>query len=197
MPYLKQVTIKGNKYYYLFHTVREGDKYKKLSRYIGKEKPSKDELERMKREFHAKRQPAKKMKARPNVVAILQELQKKNGYLTNEEMIRVSKEKNIPGVNIYGVATFYSQFKLKKSGKYIISVCRGTACHVKGSDKLLQYLEEIIGIKTGETTEDGKFTLECVNCIGACAKAPAMMINDEVYGELDKTKVKKIIEALK
>jgi NADH-quinone oxidoreductase E subunit len=201
MPYLKQVTINNNEYYYLFHTVRVGDKFKKLSKYVGKNKPSDNELGRLKKEFlkEINKEPVEFEEEVPkvNVVEELQDLQDKEGYLSKESMIKISKEKDIPGVKLYGVATFYSQFRLKQKAKNTISVCRGTACHVKGSDSLLEYLEEILEIKSGQTTKDGKINLECVNCIGACAKAPAIMVNDEVYGELTKEKVKKIIEGLK
>jgi NADH-quinone oxidoreductase E subunit len=132
-----------------------------------------------------------------NVVAILQELQKSKGYLEKEDIIQIAKQLQIPAVHMYGVATFYSMFKLHKPGKYIISMCRGTACHVKNSLALLNYLEEALKIKPGQTTKDGKISLETVNCIGACAKAPAMMINNIVYGELTKEKIKKIISELK
>ena len=200
MPYLKKVTINDNEYYYLFHTVREGEKFRKLSKYVGKVKPSESELEKLRNMFlsEIKKEPfeAEKEEKRPNVVAILQDLQEEKSYLSKEDMINLSKKLEIPGVDIYGVATFYSQFRLKPSGKYIVSICRGTACHVKNSYALLQYLEEILGIKAGQTTKDGKITLECVNCIGACAKAPAMMVNDVVYGELDKKKIKKVIEGM-
>ncbi|MBU0615849.1 MAG: NAD(P)H-dependent oxidoreductase subunit E [Nanoarchaeota archaeon] len=133
----------------------------------------------------------------PNIVALLQDLQEKEGYLSKESMIKLSQELDIPGTDIFGVATFYSQFKLKKRGKFIVSICSGTACHVKNSNSLLKFLEELLEIKPGETTKDGNITLECVNCIGACAKAPAVMINDEVFGDLTKIKLKKIIKELK
>lgn len=132
-----------------------------------------------------------------NVVSLLQELQAEHGFLPAEEMIALSKRLKVPGVNIFGVATFYSQFKLSKPGKYIVSVCSGTACHIKNSGELLKHAEQVLGIKRGQTTSDGKITLETVNCLGACAKAPAMMINDVVYGELSKEKLKKILEGLK
>lgn len=132
-----------------------------------------------------------------NVVELLQDLQEKKGYLPKQDMINLSKKNNIPGVFVNGVATFYSQFNLKPHGRYNISVCRGTACHVKNSLSLLQYLEELLNIKAGNTTPDKRFTLNTVNCIGACAKAPAMMINGTVYGELTKPKLKQIIESLR
>ena len=157
------------------------------------------ELRRIKKEFLAeiKNKPKENEEKKPNVVAILQDLQEKEGYLSKESMMELSKESGIPGVDIYGVVTFYSMFKLKQQGKYKVAICTGTACHVKNSDFLLKYLEELLDIKTGETTKDGKFTLEAVNCIGACAKAPAMMINEEVFGELTKEKTKEIIDNLK
>src|SRR3989338_4296622 len=142
MPYLKQVTISGNNYYYLFHTIREGEKYKKVSKYLGKEKPSDSDLEKLKADFLAeiKKEPktAEEKETPPNVVALLLDLQEKKGYLSKEDMIALSKEMDIPGVSIYGVATFYSQFRLTKPGKYTISICRGTACHVKNSESILE-----------------------------------------------------------
>ncbi|MBU0628181.1 MAG: NAD(P)H-dependent oxidoreductase subunit E [Nanoarchaeota archaeon] len=201
MPYLKKVNINNNDYYYLFHTVRDGDKFRKLSKYIGKEKPDEKELEKLRKDFlkeiHKLPEEKKEEVKKPNVVAILQDLQEEKGFLSREDMIKISKEMGIPGVDISGVATFYSQFRQTKPGKYKISMCTGTACHVKNSGALLSYLEELLGIKAGQTTKDEKITLEFVNCIGACAKAPAMMINNTVYGELDKKKVKKIVESLK
>jgi NADH:ubiquinone oxidoreductase subunit E len=201
MPYLKKVNIHGNDYFYLFHTVRQDGKFHKLSKYLGKEEPSPENLEKLKKDFLSEIKNQASVsdsghQAALNVVAILQDLQTKKGYLPEEDIILISKELGIPTVDLFGVATFYSQFKLHKPGKYIIAMCRGTACHVKNSLSLLQFLEEELDIKSGHTTADGKFTLETVNCIGACAKAPAMMINNTVYGELTKEKVKKIIQSL-
>jgi NADH:ubiquinone oxidoreductase subunit E len=127
----------------------------------------------------------------------LQDIQEKNGYLPAEELLRLSKDCDVPGVNIYGVATFYNQFRLNKPARYIVSICRGTACHVNNSEALLQYAEELLGIKAGESTKDGSITLEIVRCIGACAKAPAMMINGTVYGNLTQEKLKEILLSLK
>jgi len=198
MPYLKEVSIHGHKYFYLFHTIRKDDKFKKISKYIGKEKPSEEKLETLKKQFldelHNKHPDHISHKI--NVVAILQELQEKKGFVQKEDIIQLSKQLDIPAVNFYGVATFYSQFKTHKPGKYLISVCSGTACHVKNSQSILDYVQEMLKIKPGQTTGNAKFTLETVNCIGACAKAPAMMINKVVYGELTKEKVKKIISEL-
>jgi NADH:ubiquinone oxidoreductase subunit E len=202
MPYLKEVSIHGYRYFYLFHTIRKNGKFHKVSKYLGKEKPSDEALAQLKKSFieEIKQNPLSKHadeKNIVNVVAILQELQAKRGYLEKSDIIQISKQLQIPAVLMYGVATFYSQFKLHKPGKYVISMCRGTACHVKNSLALLNYIEDLIDIKPGQTTPDGKISLETVNCIGACAKAPAMMINNIVYGELTQEKVKKIIADLK
>lgn len=132
-----------------------------------------------------------------NVVYSLQQIQEKYGYLPPEELIKLSKLNGIPGVEIYSVATFYNQFKLKKPAKYIVSVCRGTACHVRNSESLLEYAEKLLKIKAGESTDDGRITLEIVRCIGACAKAPAIMVNNTVYGNVDKDRLKQLLESLK
>ncbi len=132
-----------------------------------------------------------------DVIPALQDIQKEFGYLSEENMEALSKKIGVPLSRIAGVATFYNQFKLKPIGKYHVSICRGTACHVHDSAALLSFVEKKLRIKSGELTTDGKFSLECVNCIGACAKAPAMMINDKVYGELDEKKIDKILDSMK
>ncbi len=132
-----------------------------------------------------------------NVVTSLQDIQDKYGYLPAEELERLSKECDVPGVNIYSVATFYNQFKLTKPAKYIVSICSGTACHVRNSGTLIESAEKLLGIKMGESTKDGLITLEIVRCIGACAKAPAIMVNDTVYGNVTPEKLKEILLSLK
>jgi NADH-quinone oxidoreductase subunit E len=132
-----------------------------------------------------------------DLIPALQEIQKEFGYLSEENLILLSKHLNVPLAQISGVTTFYNWFKLKPIGKYHVSICRGTACHVNNSEQLLRFLEKKLRINAGELTDDKVFSLECVNCIGACAKAPAMMINDTVYGELTEKKIDKIIEDLK
>jgi len=154
------------------------------------------------------RKPARKSKARTairsrvpmqldNNINLLLDLQARKGYLPKKELMAACREKGIPGVDVYGVATFYAQFRLIKQGKYILSLCSGTACHVKGAEKLQAYIHDLLGIRPGETTKDGRFTLRTVNCVGACSKAPNLMVDDVVYGELDKPKVRKLIEGLK
>jgi NADH-quinone oxidoreductase E subunit len=131
------------------------------------------------------------------LIPALQEIQKEYGYLSEENLILLSKKINVPLAHISGVATFYNWFKLKPVGKYHIAICRGTACHVNNSEQLLKFLEKKLKINAGELTDDKIFSLECVNCIGACAKAPAMMINDEVFGELTEKKIDNILDDLR
>jgi NADH-quinone oxidoreductase E subunit len=139
----------------------------------------------------------KKYSDKEDLIPALQEIQKEYGYLSEENLILLSKKINVPLAQISGVATFYNWFKLKPVGKYHVAICRGTACHVNNSEQLLKFLEKKLRINSGELTDDKMFSLECVNCIGACAKAPAMMINDVVYGELTEKKVDIIIESLR
>jgi len=139
----------------------------------------------------------KKYTSRKDMIAALQDIQKTFGYISEENAEELSKKINTPLVEISGVATFYNMFRLKPIGKHHISICRGTACHVQGSESLLKYVETLLKIKAGELTPDGLFSLEAVNCIGACAKAPAMMIDEIVYGQLDEKKIKHIIDEIK
>jgi len=139
----------------------------------------------------------KKYSDKKDLMQALQEIQKEFGYLSEENLILLSKKIDVPLSQISGVATFYNWFKLKPVGKYHVSICRGTACHVNNSEALLHFLEKKLKINAGELTEDKIFSLECVNCIGACAKAPAMMINEEVYGELTEKKIDQILDELR
>ena len=138
-----------------------------------------------------------KYSSRQDLIPALQDIQKNFGYLSEENLEILSKKIKTPLSIISGVTTFYNQFKLRPIGKYHISLCRGTACHVHNSAELLRYLEKRLKIKAGELTADGKFSIECVNCIGACAKAPAMLINDDVFGELTEKKIDQILETYK
>jgi NADH-quinone oxidoreductase E subunit len=138
-----------------------------------------------------------KYSARGDVIPALQAIQKEMGFLSEESMELLSKKIKVPLSHISGVATFYSMFKLSPPGKYHISICRGTACHVHNSADLVRFVEKKLNIKPGEITKDSKFSLECVNCIGACAKAPAMMINETVYGNLTEKKIDQILNSFK
>ena len=129
-------------------------------------------------------------------LAILQDIQREHGYIPKEYMEYTSEHLNLPLSDVYSIATFYKSLSLKPKGKYVIKVCNGTACHIRDSISILKELQDILGIESGETTEDGLFSLEIVNCIGACALAPVMLINNKYYGAMTKEKVKTVIEDL-
>lgn len=118
------------------------------------------------------------------VMPALQKAQEIYGYLPMEVQNQIAHGLNKSLAEIYGVATFYSQFTLTPKGEYKVNVCMGTACYVKGSDKILEAAENALGIKTGECTEDGKFSIDACRCVGACGLAPVILINDDVYGRL-------------
>ncbi len=118
------------------------------------------------------------------LMAVMQEAQNIYGYLPREVQIMIAEGMGVPLEKVYGVATFYAQFALSPKGKYNISVCLGTACYVKGSQQILDKIEEMLGIEAGECSADGKFSVEACRCIGACGLAPVMTINDDVYGRL-------------
>lgn len=132
-------------------------------------------------------------KDKSNLIQILNEIQEKYGYIPKQAQIEVSEYLSIPMAEIYGVITFYSRFTLEPKGKYNISVCLGTACFVKGSQALLDRLKERLKIEEGQTTADGKFSIDATRCVGACGLAPVFTVNDEVYG---KATVKKLDEVL-
>ncbi len=197
MVFLRKVTIHDQDYHYLFYC--EKNPFKKYKKYIGKKQPTKQELKKLTTEFleEITKNPDTQNITEQNVIALLQEIQETNKFVSEEAIIKISKEMGIPAVELYGVLTFYSQFKLKAPGKNHICVCRGTACHVKKSDELLKIVEEELNVKTGNTSKNGEFSLEAVNCVGACARAPVMTINEKLYGQLDKEKTKKIISQTK
>jgi len=118
-----------------------------------------------------------------NLIQILNEVQEYYGYVPEKAQLAISEYLSIPMAEVYGVVTFYSRFTLKPKGKYHIAVCLGTACFVKGSEKILDRVKERLGIDVGETTSDGKFSLEATRCVGACGLAPVFTINNEVYGK--------------
>ena len=128
------------------------------------------------------------------LMPVLQKAQEIYGYLPEEVQQMIADGLGISLAEVYGVVTFYSQFSLTPKGKYKINVCLGTACYVKGADKVLEAIEKKLGIKSGECTEDGVFSLDSARCIGACGLAPVMMINDEVYGKLTPDMVGSILD---
>jgi len=127
------------------------------------------------------------------LIAVLHKVQGLFGYLDREIMDIVAEDMNIPTAHIWGVATFYHYFNLEPIGKHVVSVCMGTACYVKGGDKVLNALETELGVDVGETTEDGLFTLQEARCLGACGIAPVIMIDDKIYGDLDSKKAVDVI----
>ena len=136
-------------------------------------------------------------KDRSNLIALLQEVQEVYGYLPEDALKDVAEFLEMPVSGVYGVATFYNQFRLTPLGKNVIRVCRGTACHVKNSANILTALETELGISAGETTRDKIFTLETVACIGACSIAPVININEEYYGRVEIKEIPKILNKYK
>jgi len=129
------------------------------------------------------------------LIPILQEAQEEYGYLPEEVLKRIAGELDLSLSQVYGVVTFYTQFHLQPRGENIIRICTGTACHVRGAGEILEKMKSELGISSGETTDNLKFTLETVACIGACGLAPVIMINDDTHGRLTPEKVPEILES--
>ncbi|HOY30777.1 MAG TPA: NADH-quinone oxidoreductase subunit NuoE [Bacteroidales bacterium] len=132
-----------------------------------------------------------------NMIPILQHTQDLYGYIPRKAFIKISEETGLKLSDMYGVATFYAQFRLNPVGKNIIKVCHGTACHVQNADKITDALQEALNVKDGETTEDSFFTLESVACLGCCSLAPVMMIGTETFGKLTGSEAVKIVKEIK
>ncbi len=132
-----------------------------------------------------------------SLITILQKTQEIYGYLPTNVLYAIAERTGSTPARVMGVATFYSQFRLKPVGKYLIMLCQGTACHVNGSQKIEEAIKQELGISDGETTEDGLFTLKNVACLGCCSLSPVMMINGETYGNLTPDKAKEILRGLK
>jgi len=130
---------------------------------------------------------------RGELVPILQEVQENLGYLPEKTMIDIARFIGVPESHVYSVASFYAQFRLLPLGRKRVSVCRGTACHIRGAPQILGTVEQAIGLKEGETSGDLEYTLETVACIGCCALAPCVRINKDVSGEMTPEKVKEIL----
>ncbi len=154
--------------------LQDKDKFENLDKFINEQKDKKGPL-----------------------MPVLQKAQEIFGYLPIELQNHIAEALEIPLTDVYGVATFYSQFSLTPKGEYHVGVCMGTACYVRGAQKILDEFVKILDVKVGETTNDGKFTLEATRCIGACGLAPVIMINDEVYGRLVPEDVHGIIDKYK
>lgn len=127
------------------------------------------------------------------LLGILKDVQTRLGYLSDQAIIEVARETELPASKVYGVATFYSLFSTKPKGEHVIRICESAPCYINGSRDILDVLEDELGISVGETTLDNKFTLEAVSCLGVCGVAPAMMIDDTVYGNLTRERIVEII----
>jgi len=127
------------------------------------------------------------------LMPVLHEAQKIFGAIPFEVQKVISEKMNVPLAEIYGVVTFYSQFSLEPKGEYVVGVCLGTACYVKGAQEIINKIERIIDVKCGDTSADGKFTLEATRCIGACGLAPVLTVNEEVYGRLEVSDIQEIM----
>jgi NADH-quinone oxidoreductase E subunit len=136
-------------------------------------------------------------KDRSALLPVLNGIQEKERHLSQEAMIEVAKAFDISGAEVFGTASFYHFFAFKPRGKYIIRVCKTIVCDMKGKQNIIDQIKQCLGIGIGETTSDGLFTLEVTNCLGQCDKAPAMLINDKVYTELNPDKIREILKSYK
>jgi len=128
------------------------------------------------------------------LIAILQDIQAEENYLPQDVLKHVAKSMDVPLTRVYSLATFYKAFSLKPRGKHLINVCLGTACHVRGAPRILEKLERDLRVKAGETTEDKKFTLETVNCLGACALGPIVVVDGTYHGQMTSSKVSSLLK---
>jgi NADH-quinone oxidoreductase subunit E len=132
---------------------------------------------------------------RDALIPILQEVQEVRGYLSQDAIVQISRHLSLPASKVYGVATFYNQFRFRARGKFHVQVCRGTACHVKRSARMLDATANALGINPGETTRDGLFSLEVVACLGACGLAPLLAVNGEFHAGVGPDAVKAILDS--
>ena len=133
-------------------------------------------------------------KDKGGIIPILQDVQKLSGFISPESVKKIGKYLKVSPSKIYGVATFYSQFRFNPPGRHSIKICLGTACHVRGGDFLLNALERELGISPGMTTDDQRFDLERVACLGCCALAPVLMVDDEIHSRVSVSKLKEVLE---
>lgn len=131
------------------------------------------------------------------LIPVLQEAQEQFGYLPPEVMLEIAKFLRLPESTVFGVSTFYAQFKFSPTGRKKVRLCRGTACHVRGAPRILEEVEKYLGIKPGETTKDLEYSLETIACFGSCALAPVMVVDDNVYGRMTPKKVSQILSNTK
>ena len=130
---------------------------------------------------------------RGDLIPVLQRAQEKFGYLPRDVMEGIARFLRLPASTVFGVSTFYAQFKFTPIGRKVIKVCRGTACHVRGADRILEEFQRDLGIKAGETTEDLEYSLETIACFGSCALAPVVVMGKTVYGRMTTTKARQLL----
>ncbi len=140
---------------------------------------------------------AKYADVKGSLITILQKTQEIYGYIPIDAVYHISERTGLTPAKILGVATFYSQFRFQAVGKYLIMICKGTACYVNGAERIIEAVTEELGIGDNQTTEDGLFSLSLVSCLGCCSLAPVMMINEDTYGSLTPDKVKKILRDIR
>jgi len=128
-----------------------------------------------------------------SLIPALQLIQERVGYLPREALVGLSKVLRVSAARIYGVVTFYAQFSLEPRGRHTIRLCRGTACHVKGSAKVISLIKQMLGVEDGQTTDDLNFTLEVIGCLGACSLAPVMMVDNDYYAKLTPDRTRQIL----
>jgi len=129
-----------------------------------------------------------------SVIGLLQDISSEYGYVPEEQLEQVAEEVNVPLSHLYSLCTFYASLRLDPVGKHYCAVCVGTACHVRGATQVVEEIERDLHIKAGETTEDGNFTLETVNCLGACALGPLVVIDDDYHGKMDPRKISRLLK---
>jgi NADH-quinone oxidoreductase subunit E len=134
---------------------------------------------------------------RSNLIPILQKVQEADRYISEDAICEISRHLNISENEIYSVASFYAQFRFQRPGDHTIKVCLGTACHVRGGERIAESVERELGIKPGQTTEDFRFSMERVACFGCCALAPVMVVDDDVYSRMTPVKVKEVLDKYK
>lgn len=131
------------------------------------------------------------------LLSVLQDIQAKYGYLPEEKLIETAETLDMPLIDVYGVATFYKSFSLKPRGRHLVKVCLGTACHVRGANRIVEEIERKLAVRPGETSENGEFSLETVMCLGCCAIGPVVVIDGKYYGQVTPTKVESILRTIR
>ncbi|MBA7510833.1 NADP-reducing hydrogenase subunit HndA [subsurface metagenome] len=150
--------------------------------------------DKMKRKVDLEKVINKYKAEKGGIISVLQEINREYGYLSEDALKLVAKKLDVPLIQVYSIATFYTAFSLKPRGRHLINVCLGTACFVKGGNRILEKLERELGIKAGETTKELRYSLDTVHCIGCCSLAPVIRIDEDAYGRLKQEKVPEILK---